>query len=270
MNFTIFLNDTKRIFGIPFAKKKHTRYTSCMAQNPFRLFTRLLILPLCAVFFSGCVGGSADPYSKRYSAEDINPNPAILNGTIIKGTDISGLHLKNVVIKNATFYNTTSTNAVFTNVVFDNCRFINAKFNKATLDNVLFRGGILTCEDSPDNIERRTQFTDSQFINTILDGVYLENAVFNGSDCSIALRNCFQIRAVDPIVTGVDIHLTLERSYFRSMTIALVSGQSTLTAANCRFEYATFGDSSFVNAVFAKNFVLGSQPYQQKKTSRRR
>ena len=235
------------------------------------IVARALLLALCAAFLSGCLGGgSADPYSKRYTAGDINPNPKILNSTIVKGTDLSNLRLENVTIKDATFYNITATGAVFKNVVFDNCRFINAKFNKTRMENVLFRGGLLTCADAADNITYRTQFTNSQFINTILDGTYLENVIFNGTDCSIALRNCFQIRAAQPIVTGTDIHLTLERSYFRNMTIAEVSGKSTLTAANCRFEYANFGSSSFANVVFVQNVTLGPAPYEQKKRSRKR
>ena len=241
-----------------------------MKNHSRNILPRLFALFLYAAFLSGCLGGGADPYSKRYTTQDINPNPGILNSTIVKGTDLSNLRLENVTIKDATFYNTTATGAVFKNVVFDNCRFINAKFNKATMENVLFRGGILTCTDDANNIKYRTQFTNSRFVNTILDGAYLENTVFNGSDCSIALRNCFQIRAIEPLITGTDIHLTLERSYFRNMTIASLSGKSTLTAVNCRFEYATFGGSSFSNAVLVKNVILGPTPYKPPKTSRRR
>lgn len=241
-----------------------------MSHYASALFFRLTLLAALAALLGGCLGGgSADPYSKRYTAEDINPNPAILNSAIIKGTNLSNLRLQNVVVKDATFLNTTSQGAVFKNVVFDNCRFINAKFDRAVMENVLFQGGILTCENDPNNIKRRTQFTNSRFVNTILDGTYLENAVFNGADCSIALRNCLQVRAAEPIVTGTDIHLTLERSYFRDMTIAEVTGKSTLTAANCRFEYVRFGRSSFVKTVFAKNIVLGPSPYEQEKRSSR-
>ena len=186
--------------------KNHTRY----------VLPRLCVLVLCAILLSGCLGaGGSDPYSKRYTAREINPNPGILNNTIVKGTDLSNLRLENVTIKDATFYNTTATGTVFKNVVFDNCRFINAKFTKANLENVLFRGGLLTCADDANNIKYRTQFTNSRFVNTVFDGTYLENPVFNGSDCSIAFRNCFQIRAIEPLITGTDIHLTLERSRVR-------------------------------------------------------
>jgi uncharacterized protein YjbI with pentapeptide repeats len=224
----------------------------------------MALLAVLAAFPLGCIGeGGADPYSKRYTARDINPNPAILNSAIVKGTDLSNLRLENVVVKDATIFNTTSRGAVFKNVVFDNCRFINAKFDRAVMENVLFKGGILTCENDPNNVKRRTRFTNSRFVNTVLDGTYLENAVFDGADCSIALRGCLQILAAEPLVTGSDIHLTLERSYFRDMTVAEVTGNSTLTAANCRFESAVFGKSAFVKAVFAKNIVIGPPPYTQ-------
>lgn len=238
-----------------------------MPHRPFSLFSRLALLAAFAVFLGGCA--ASDPYSKRYTSVDINPNPAILNSAIIKGTDLSNLRLQNVVVKDATFFNTTSRGAVFKNVVFDNCRFINASFDRAVMENVLFKGGILTCEDDPSNTSRRTRFTNSRFVNTILDGAYLENAVFTGADGSIAFRNCLQILAAAPLVSGTNLHLTLERSYFRRMTIAEITGNSTLTAANCRFEFSDFGNSSFAKTVFAKNIVYGPPPYEQGKRAAR-
>lgn len=229
-----------------------------------------ILLALMLAFCGGCMGGgSADPYSRRYTAQEINPDPRILNSAIVKGTDLSNLRLENIVVKDATFFNTTSRGAVFKNVVFDNCRFINAKFDQAVLENVQFKGGILTCENDMNNTKRRTQFTNSRFINCILDGTYLENAVFNGSDSSIALRGCLQVTAADPVVTGKNIHLTLERSYFRHMTIAEISGTSTLTAANCRFDYADFGKSTFAKRAFSKNIVHGPSPYEELKGASR-
>ncbi len=176
-------------------------------------------------------------------------------------------------VKDATLYNTTAQGAVFKNVIFDNCRFINAKFDRAVLDNVIFLGGILTCENDPHNFERRTAFTNSHFTSLVLEGAYLENAVFSGSNSSIAIRNCLQILAAHPIVTGENIHLVLENSYFRHMPVADVTGDSTLTAAGCRFEYAFFGNSTFVKTLFAGNIVYGGSLYDQKQggtRSRRR
>jgi len=239
----------------------------CPSFFPFAL----LLLALSATCLGGCVGGgAADPYSKRYTAADINPNPAILNSAIVKGTNLSNLRLENVVIKDATFFNTTAQGAVFKNVVFDNCRFINAKFDRSVLENVRFRGGILTCEADMHNVKRRTQFTNSRFTNLILEGTYLENAVFNGSNSSIALRNCLQVTAADPIVTGANIHLVLEGSYFRRMTIAELTGASTLTVTHCRLEHVSFGKSTFKNKLFSKNIVYGPSPYEDSKRSRRR
>ena len=240
---------------------------------PYNFCARTIRLTLLAALFAllgGCLGGGdLDPYSNRYTAKDINPNPAILNSAIVKGSSLSNLRLENVVIKDATFFNTTSEGAVFKNVVFDNCRFINAKFDNASLENVLFKGGLLTCEDDKNNTARRTQFTNSRAVNTILDGTFLENAVFSLSNSSIALRGCLQVLAAQPVVTGNNVHLTLERSYFRRMVIAEITGNSTLTAANCRFEFASFGKSVFASTVFAKNIVHGPLPYEQKQRSSR-
>lgn len=238
------------------------------------LFIRFLfpfVLLLLPVFSSGCAsGGSADPYSKRYTAADINPNPAILDSSIVKGSNLTNLRLENVTIKDATFFNTTAQGAVFKNVVFDNCRFINAKFDQAVLENVLFQGGILTCEADMHNVRRRTQFTNSRFTNLVLQGTYLENAVLNGSNSSIALRDCLQVTAAEPVVTGANVHLVLEGSYFRHMTIAELTGASTLTATHCRLEYVSFGKSTFKSKLFSKNIVYGPSPYEEPNRPRRR
>ena len=237
-------------------------------RTPFRAVCAMILLLLPAML-SGCAG-SQDPYSKRYTALDINPNPAILNSAIVKGTDLSNLRLENVLVKDATFYNTTASNVHFKNVVFDNCRFINAKFNRAVLENVVFKGGLLTCENEPYNLERRTLFTNSRFTNLILEGVYLENAVFKGNDSSIALINCLQILAAQPVIEGVNMRIALEGCYFRRMTIAEVFGNSTLTATRCRFDYANFGRSIFSKTTFTGNVVRGEAPYQERKTAPRR
>lgn len=230
-----------------------------------RALSRLLPLLFCLTALalsSGCLGrGASDPYSKAYTASEVNANPAILNSTIVKGSNLSGLRLRNLVVKNATFYNTTSTGAELRNVTFDNCRFINARFDRAVLENVTFKGGIITCEHDPYNIERRTRFTDSTFTNTVLDGTYLENAEFRGTNGSITIRNVHQAIATHPIVTGADIHLNLENSLFRNMTIAELTGQSTLKATNCTFTYAYFGNSTFVRTYFYKNVTYGGPAY---------
>ena len=218
--------------------------------------TILAAILVLATLLGGCVAAS-DPYSRRFTAPDINPNPTILNDTIVKGTDLSNLRLENVVIKNATFFNTVSRGAVFRNVVFDNCRFINAKFDKALLENVLFKGGIITCENDAHNIQRRTAFTNSRFISLTFDGTYIENALFNGADSSIAIKNSHGIIAAQPFIAGTNIQITLERSYFRQMVIADVTGASTLTAANCRFDFSSFGKSSFVKTTLFRNIVMG-------------
>ena len=241
------------------AKGNKDRYSPVMRMNP-TTHPVLLSLVLLAALLGGCAG-SHDPYSRRYTALDINPNPAILNSAIVKGTDLSNLRLENVVIKDATFLNTTSRGAFFKNVVFDNCRFINAKFDKTVLDRVMFKGGIITCENDPHNIKRRTAFTNSRFTSLVLDGTYIENAQFSGADSSITIKNSHGIIASQPIILGKNIQITLERSYFRLVPIGLVTGSSTLAASNCRFEYSNFGESTFTKTSFSRNIVLGGPVY---------
>lgn len=219
------------------------------------------LLALCLVLLAGCAGGgSADPYSKRYTAADINPNPHILNSAIVKGTDLTGLRLENVVIRDATLLTVTARNAFFKNVVFDNCRLINAVFDGAIFDNVTFRGGIITCEGDPYNFARRSRFTNSRFANLIFDGTYLENPVFSGVNGSITIRNAHQVAAIHPMITGSAMRLVLQNSVFRHATIADVTGESSLTATNCTFIHAHFGGSTFSRVSLAGNVAHGNIP----------
>ena len=218
----------------------------------------LLLLALCG----GCMGGgSADPYSKRYTASDINPNPRILNSAIVKGTNLSNLRLENIVVKDATFFNTTATGATFKNVVFDNCRFINAVFDGIRMENVIMKGGLVTCETDPYNLEKQTRFTNGAFINLVLDGISLENAVFEGANGSITLKNAKNLIATHPFFTGTNMRLTFDNCLFKNMTIAEVTGKSTLTATNCLFQYAFFGESTFTRTTFRNNTSLGGPQY---------
>ncbi|CAK7023125.1 MAG: hypothetical protein DELT_02495 [Desulfovibrio sp.] len=234
-------------------------------------FALVLVLALPTVL-TGCVtGGTADPYSKRYTAADINPAPHILNSAIVKGTNLSGLRLENVLVKDATFLNTTAKGAYFKNVVFDNCRFINAKFDQTVLENVLIKGGILTCENDVTNHQRRTVFSNSSFTNLVIDGAYLEHAVFDGSNGSIALRNVQNVLAVTPVITGKNMRITMQNSVFQRIIIAEVTGASSLTAVGCTFYHATFGQSTFENTAFSKNVTYGGPIYVEKgRTSHRR
>ncbi|MDR3073479.1 MAG: pentapeptide repeat-containing protein [Deltaproteobacteria bacterium] len=232
-------------------------------------------LVLACALLGGCtggntVGGGADPYSKAYTARDINPNPSILNNAIVKNSDLTGLRLNNVVLKDMTFYNTTSRGAEFKNVVFDNCRLINAKFNNAVLENVTFKGGVITCENDASNIAARTAFTNSRFVNLTLDATYIENPLFSGNNGSLTIRNAHHVIAAQPLVRGASISLTLQNSLFRNMTIAEVTGDSSLTATGCTFEYAHFGNSAFARTNVSRNITYGmSMPRPRSPRARR-
>lgn len=230
----------------------------------------LLCLALPA-FLGGCAGlAASDPYSKAFTAAEINANPAILDSVIVKGSNLSGLRLTDRTVTNATFYNTTSTGAVLRNVIFDNCRFINARFDQALLENVTFKGGIATCAEDVYNVEGCTRFTDSRFINLVLDGTYLENLQLQGNGGMVTIRNVHQATATHPIVTGADMRLVLENSVFRHMTIAELTGKSSLKAHNCTFMYAYFGNSTFANVDFYRNVTYGGPAYGDTKPASRR
>ena len=241
------------------------------APLPKPRFLAPFMLLLLAALMTGCVSSSAtsDPYSKQYSSRELNAKPTLLNGSIIKNSNLSGLRIENAVIRNATLLNTQASGAYLKNVVFENCRLIHATFDRSVLENVTFKGGVITCEKDADNVERRSQFTNSRLHNLVLDGTYLENTVFDCTDSSITIRNAHHILATTPLITGNNIALTLHNSLFRNMTIADTTGTSTLAAADCTFYYATFGRSTFQKISFLKNVTYGPSVLPQKASVRR-
>ncbi len=224
-----------------------------------------LLLLLGVLFLSGCVGfgSDGDPYSKRYSAREINANPSILNGILLRDSNLDGLRLENITLHNTAFMRTTSKGALLKNVVFENCRFIHAVFDGASLENVTFRGGLITCENDADNLAAQSKFINSVFSNLVLDGTSLDNALFTGKSGSIAFRNMRTMRSIHPIVQGENFRLTLDKSVFRHMTVAEVTGNSTLQASDCIFEYAYFGNSVFKQVNFLKCMTYGGPVYTQ-------
>ena len=229
-----------------------------------RLLSSFFLVGLVLPMLTACTGGdTADPYAKRYSPTEITANPAILDGTRLRDCDVSGMRLENITLNNTTFMNVTGKNVVMRNVVLNNCRFINAVFEGALLENVTMKGGLITCEGDPFNLERQTRFLSSRFTNLILDDVSLENAVFEGNNGSITLINSRNIIATHPVFMGVDMHLKFENCFFKHMTIAEVTGKSSLTATDCLFQYAFFGESTFSRTIYRDNISLGGPQYGQ-------
>ncbi len=233
-----------------------------ITQSCFLALT--LLLAGCAGF-----GADSDPYSKRYSAQEINANPAILNGVLLKDSNLDGLRLENITLRNTAFMRTTGKGAHLKNVVFENCRFINAVFDQARFENVTFRGGLITCENDADNLAAQSKFVNSAFSGLTLDGTSLDNALFTGKNGYITFRNMQSMRSIHPIVQGENFRLVFENSVFRHMTIAEVSGNSTLQATKCIFEYAYFGNSVFKQVNF-QNSVSYSGPVYTPPATRKR
>jgi uncharacterized protein YjbI with pentapeptide repeats len=238
--------------------------TPFAAARAIRLVASLFLNGLVLFVLAGCTGGgTADPYSKRYSAADINANPAVLDGTRLRGCDVSGMLLENVTLSHTTFMNVTGKNVVMRNVVLNNCRFIDAVFEGALLENVTMKGGLITCEADPYNLEKQTRFSASRFTNVLLDDVSIENAVFEGDNSSITLKNSTNIIATHPIFLGANVQLVFDNCFFKHMTIAEVTGKSSLTATNCLFQFVFFGESTFSRTTFRDNVSLGGPHYGQ-------
>jgi uncharacterized protein YjbI with pentapeptide repeats len=227
-------------------------------QNPLRSFsgaagvaaTRLLVLSLCMFFFPvSCAGrqhtGQDSPWLIVTDAAGIQANPAQLNSAILRGTDLDGLRLENVTISHATFMQTSGRKVVLKNVVFDNCRFINAAFSDSSFEQVMFKGGIITCLTNADNLAQRSSFVNTVFSNVVFDGTSMDNPKFELRDSFLTLRNTHNLVSAEPLIKGDNIRLVLHNAILRSMTVAQVGGVSTLQARDCIFEKADFGASRF-------------------------
>lgn len=208
---------------------------------------------------SGCAaaGRYEDPWLAKGDVASLQANPSQMNDSIVMGTNLDGLRLENVTIRNTAFVQTTGRGVVLKNVVFDNCRFINATFTQATLENVTFRGGLMTCKTNADNIAERTSFINSVFKGVRLEGTALDNVRFDLRDSQITLKNLYSNRSLEPMITGSNVQITLDAAILRFMTIAQVSGASTLSAQRCTFEHVDFGTSVFASAQVAGCVTYG-------------
>ncbi|MDR1397599.1 MAG: pentapeptide repeat-containing protein [Desulfarculales bacterium] len=120
------------------------------------------------------------------TVEEINANPSILNGRSISGTGsdgagYDGLRLENVTLSHTTFNNMWSVRFYFKNVVFKNCSFIDCEFYEGHMENVIFKGGVMS--NSTTRQEAGHKSVDWRSVNVnkvVLDGVSMRGAKLGG------------------------------------------------------------------------------------------
>ncbi len=240
------------------------------AMNRAPRLVSLLLLVAAFALLSGCASMQPEsPWQIRHSAAELQADPALMNEALLKGTNLDGLRLENVTVRNAAFIQTSGRGVTLRNVIFENCRFINASFTQSTLENVTFKGGLMTCEGDADNSAKRTSFTTSIFRNVVLDQMGLDNTRFDLRDSRITLKNLHSMHGREPMITGSNIQLALDGAVLRFMTIAQVSGASTLSARRCTFENANFGSSVFSSATFLGCITYGPPVYTPPAQERR-
>ncbi len=225
---------------------------------------------LCLLLAGGCATSPKTvPFSmdyskwvKHYNAQEINDNPSIIDGKIIKGSRLDGLRLENLTLRNVTFWYTVAEEAFFRNVTFVNCRFVAARFTKTTLENVLFEGGVFTCENDADNIDQRSYFSDSMFRKVVFDAVSLDNPVFGLNNSSLTFKNMHNFRAKEPMVLGRNIFLTLDSCIMKDIpALTAINGNSRLEVSNCLFDKAYMGPSRFAKVNFVDSVSYGGPVY---------
>jgi hypothetical protein len=214
-----------------------------------------VLLGLC--FLLGGCAAASDPalgWVRAYSAGEITANPMAVDGKVVKDSDLSGLRLENLTLRNTTFWRSWGKDVVLRNVTFENCRFINVRLKGGVMENVTFKGGLLTCDYDRDNLPHRTLFSGVALNGLVFDGASLENLVMEVRGGSVTLRNMHSIRALEPLIRGTDTALVLDNCIFiRVPAIAALGGTSTLLVRDSTFADSRIGPSLFREALFERS-----------------
>lgn len=235
------------------------------ATFPGALPAALLAVFLAIFLTGGCAaanraGAVTEPASHTVSA--INASPMSIDGVLVRYTDLSGLRLRNITLKNTAFFGCFGKDIDFRNVIFENCRFINTRFTGGVMENVTFKGGLFTCENDRDNLDKRSSFSRTVFNGVAFDGVSMDNFIMDVEDSSIILRNMHAIRALEPLIKGKNISLTIEDCVFlRIPAITEISGKSSLLVRDTTFSLSNMGKSVFERVLFERCITYGGAVY---------
>ncbi|MDL2271882.1 pentapeptide repeat-containing protein [Desulfovibrio sp. OttesenSCG-928-I05] len=231
-----------------------------------RRLTSLFLVCLLATFsaaLGGCVTGSAGlSRTPTHTGAGISANPHSIDGQMVVDSDLSGLRLQNITLKNTAFLGSSGRNIELRNVIFENCRFINTRLSGGIMENVTFRGGLFTCEDDQDNLDKRSVFSGVTMKGVLFDGASMDNFIMDVKNSSIILRGMHSIRALEPMIRGTDINLVIEDCVFmRIPAITDINGKSSLLVRDSTFATSTFGKSAFERVLFERCITYGGAVY---------
>jgi uncharacterized protein YjbI with pentapeptide repeats len=118
------------------------------------------------------------------SYAEIKANPSILNGRSIDGAAFKEgpLILENLTLSNTTFNKIKSSGFSVKNVVFANCSFIDCAFYDGDLENVIFKGGVISNSRTRYIYGSREYRPDWGYVtvkNVVFDGVSMRNAILH-------------------------------------------------------------------------------------------
>ena len=225
----------------------------------------LLVCLIVTLLTGGCATGKMHSSTERHAshtASSINADPRAIDGQMVMYSDLSGLRLQNITLKNTAFVSSSGKNIELRNVIFENCRFINTHFTSGVMENVTFRGGLFTCEGDQDNLDARSFFSNVALNGVAFDSTSMDNFTIDAADSSIIFRNMHSIRALEPVVRGTNISLTIENCVFmRIPTITAITGKSALVVRDTTFSASNFGKSVFERVLFERCITYGGAVY---------
>lgn len=231
---------------------------------------RIIILAVLCGLLAGCAAMAPDHTMglvRAFSAEEINADPMRIDGMVVKHSNLTGMRLENITLKNTTFWHSSGRDIVLRNVVFENCRFVDAQFEGGVMENVTFKGGLLTCFHDRDNTSQRTRFSGMAMRNVTFDGVSMESLIMEVTGGSVTLRGMHIIYAQEPLIRGKDTDLVLEDcTLSRIPAIAALDGESTLLVRDCVFSGGTrIGPSDFKKVLFERSVSYSGSVYTPKR-----
>jgi uncharacterized protein YjbI with pentapeptide repeats len=153
-----------------------------------------------------------------YTKEEINADPSILNGRTIHGSSIRNhmlyrLRMENMTLTNTTLNGITFPEFYFKNVIFENCSFINCEFYEGALEEVIFKGGLMSNSSRRERAYRH----DWYLVNVnkiVLDGVSMRGVRLMGiGNGSLTFKNMGDFRDYEnggAILNGGKLRLRID------------------------------------------------------------
>ena len=204
------------------------------------------------------------PKEQRFTVEEINANPTILNNLHLKHGKLNGIDIKNALIKNLTLEDVAIYDGKFTNITFENCTFKKVDFIENMLSNVAFIKCKLISLDDTYHHQKITNIIDSTFYNVMFQETELTylDANITGNDGFILFKNVTKTKPMGKGGGSIINILNAQVRVDNSRINGTIAGRKDVNAITKNTKYVDGGiycDQNFILNSEIQNSTVGAR-----------